>query len=334
MSTNPKNSPEYSDEIDMGQILKLFSRISNSIFQGILAIFIFLKRNIIWFAVVLFLGLLTGFILNNTTPKLQKIDVIVTPNVTSSTYLNDIVSELQSDLRAKDTAFFKNLGVDIGRLEVLDIEITPLRTLDPANQDSEMKFLELLKDFGNSPAIESILRTELQEKTTKDQRITFYFSDKDLGAEYAQKILDYINANSYYSDLLKVLNDNAKERITKNDSIIRQIDILIENYSQKILTDKSTSEGRLVLDNQESLDIPSLIELKNNLVRDTELKKVELESREQAVTIVNFGQAYQLQKPFLLKNMVFYPLIFIAIFLLISLIVFLNRKAIEKDSQN
>ena len=334
MNSQPKSSLEHSDEIDMGQFLKLFTRISNGIFHGVLAIFIFLKRNIFWFAGALILGGLTGFIINRVSPQLQKIDVIVSPNIASSTYLNDVVSEIKSDIKARDTTFFESLGMDISELEVFDIEITPLRTLDPKIQDSDMKFLELLKGFDNSPAIESILRTELQEKTTKDQRITFYFSDKETGADYAKKLLEYINANSFYSDLLDVYNENAKERIVKNDSLINQIDVLISNYSEKILEEKNAAEGRLVIENQESLDIPALISLKNNLIRDTELKKIELEQREEPVTIVNFGEAYRLQKPLLLKNIVFYPIIFVSIFLMISLLLFLNRKAVEKESQN
>ncbi|GGD49978.1 hypothetical protein [Muriicola marianensis] len=331
MSTKPNTPSGPSDEVDLGLLFNAVQRFFSFLFDGILSVYLYLKKNIFWLGGAVILGLVTGFVLKQISPQIEKLDVTVTPNVASPTYLYDIVNEIKSDLQARDTTFFRSIGFEIGEEDFFDLEIIPLRTIDANSKEEELKFLELLKEFNNSPSAEEIIRNELLEKTTKDHKITFYFTETEKGELFAKKILEYINSNDYYSELVKIFNENAEERIALNDSLVTQIDRLIKNYSETLLKEQAASDGRLVLENQESLDVPSLFNLKNNLLRDTETKKIELVKRKDAVTVISFGQAYKPQKPLLLKKIVFYPLIFVSIFLLFSLIVYLNGKAGEKD---
>jgi hypothetical protein len=186
-----------------------------------------------------------------------------------------------------------------------------------------------MKDFGNSPAIGDLVRETLREKTTKDHRITFYFKDPITGEDFAEKLMGYVNSNAYYSQLLQTQRKNAQERIQRNDSLVKQIDLLINNYTEQMTREQGGTEGRLVLENQEPLNVPSLFELKNQLIRDTESKRLELDTKKEAITIVNFGKPHKIIKPLFQKNYVVFPLVFIGGFLLISLIRFLNRKSFE-----
>jgi hypothetical protein len=240
-----------------------------------------------------------------------------------------VVAEIQADIKTKDTAFFQSMGMDIEKMEGFEIEIVPLRSENRGQSENQTQMMELLKDFGNSEAISDILRSELQQRTINEQRITFLFKDPLSGEAYANKIMDYLNANPFYSGLIEVYTTNARNRIHRNDTLIRQIDVLIDNYTQKMLKEQSGSEGRLVLENQEPLNVPSLFALKNELIRDTEARKLELERRKDAITIVNFGKPHKVIKPLFRKNIIFFPLVFVGIFLLISLFRYLNRKAIE-----
>jgi hypothetical protein len=139
----------------------------------------------------------------------------------------------------------------------------------------------------------------------------------------------YINSNPYYQQLLQIQVNNAEKRIQRNDSLYGQIDLLIENYTAKIAREQSGSQGQFTLENQESLDVPSLFRLKNQLIEDTELKKLELQMNRDPISIVNFGNPHKIDKPFVQKNIIFFPLLFVTLFLLISLIRYLNRKALE-----
>lgn len=329
MSDNPSKNQNHSDEIDLGQLFSMIGRGFNRLFRGLLSVFIYFKKNLIILATLVIVGGLIGFGLKYIVGEEQKLDVIVTPNLETKNYLYDVIAEIQSDIKTKDTVFLSSLGIDTDKLEGFKIEITQLKSQRGSGLEDEMKFLDLLKDFENSDAISDIIRAELQDKTTKDQRITFYFNDAITGETYARKIMDYINSNSYYNDLLKVYIENAQNRIQRNDSLIAQIDVLISNYTQKMLKEQATSEGRLILENQEPLNIPSLFELKNRLIRDTEAKRLELEKRQDAITVVNFGQPHEVQKPLFQKNIAVIPLTFVGIFFIFSLIGYLNRKAKE-----
>lgn len=329
MSDNPSKNGNPTEEIDLGQLFTMIGKGFNNLFKWLLRVFMYLKKNMIILGTLVLVGAIIGYALKFVSGEEQKLDVIVTPNLGTKNYLYDVIAEIQSDIRAKDTVFFASLEMDVAKMEGFKIEISQIKAQSGSNLENEMNFLELLKDFENSEAISDILRSELQDKTTKDQRITFYFKDSEKGEAYAHKIIDYINSNSYYTDLLKVYTENAQNRIQRNDSLIAQIDVLINNYTQKMLKEQATSEGRLVLENQEPLNIPSLFELKNELIQDTESKKLELERRQEAITVVNFGQLHKVQKPLFQKNIAIIPIIFVGLFFLFSFIRYLNRKSKE-----
>ncbi|MEZ2413733.1 hypothetical protein ACA086_02140 [Muriicola sp. E247] len=324
----PKNN-QSNDEIDLGQLFALIGKGFNRIFRGLLSVFLYFKKNLVILIVLAIVGLLLGLGLRMIVGEEKKLDVIVTPNLDTKNYLYNVIEELQADVKAKDTAFFNSLGMDIEKMKDFEIEISPLKNKKTSSNEEEMQFLELLKDFENTGAITGILRAELQDKTTRDERITFFFKEDEIGEEYARKIIDYINSNPYYNELLKVYNENAQNRIGLNDSLIRQVDVLINNYTNKMLKEQATTEGRFVLENQEPLNIPSLFSLKNNLIQDIESKRLELEQRQDAITVVNFGKPHKVQKPFFQKNITLIPLVLIGVFFLFSFLRYLNRKANE-----
>ena len=98
-----------------------------------------------------------------------------------------------------------------------------------------------------------------------------------------------------------------------------------------MLKEQNGSEGRLILENQEPLDIPSLFDLKNQLIRDIESKNIELKTNQDAVTIINFGKPHKIIKPLYKKYIFLFPAVFIGVFLLISFIKYLNKKALQME---
>ncbi len=279
--------------------------------------------------VLAILGALTGFGLNQIVSKKMKTEVIVSPNLESKNYLYDVVAELQANIIAKDTVFFKSLGIDVEKLKDFEIEVAPVSGANKKNLETEMKYLELLQTFENSGAISDIVRAEILDKSSLDQRITFFYKDPILGDKYARIFMDYINSNTYYKEIVKTYTENAQDRIKQNDSLVQQINTLIANYSSKMLSENTATEGRIVLDNEQQLNVPELFTLKNDLIRDTESKKLELERRKDAITIINFGKPQKIIKPLYKKNIFLFPLIYIGIFFLFSFLRYLNKKALE-----
>ncbi|MDH3795521.1 MAG: hypothetical protein OER83_01465, partial [Flavobacteriaceae bacterium] len=122
---------------------------------------------------------------------------------------------------------------------------------------------------------------------------------------------------------------NDRSRLLQNDSILGQIDELINTYTTQMNANDQAVEGQLVISEEEELDIPQLFTLKNTLITQSEFKRVELQQRTAPLGIVNFGQSQLVKIPLFGKSIFLIPLIFIGIFILIDIIKYLNKKSRE-----
>lgn len=323
----PKTSSS-NDEIDLGQLFQMIGNGLNKLFNWFLGVFIYFKKNFFILLALVIVGGLIAFGLNQIVVKNLKTEVIVKPNLESKGYLYDVVNEIQSKIKANDTTFFSEIGIKLASLKGYEISID--QTLDTENPDNDLEYLELLEKFQDNGLVTDIIRTEILNKSSLNHRITFLFKDAAQGEKFSQKVMQYINSNSYYSELTQINQTNAQERIKQDEALISQIDGLIKRYSDKMTAEENQlSEQRIVLDGEKESDIVQLLGLKNNLIRDIERKKIELREEKEAISIINFGKPHEVQKPFFGQNFVLIPLILIAIYFFIDIIKFLNRKTKE-----
>jgi hypothetical protein len=330
----PPNDRRPSDEIDLGQLFQMIGRGFTNLFRFFLRLFVYLSRNIIKLGIIILLGLAIGFGLNLIVTKRLKTEVIVKPNLESKNYLYDVVDEIQANIKAADTAFFGEIGIDIEDVRGLRISVEPVEEKgEETNIDDDIKYLELLEKFRGDDLIGDVVRTEILNKSTLNHRITFYYKKAATGKAIAGKLLDYINSNEYFNELVAIYRNNAQDRILQDQSLVVQIDGLVENYSDKLTSRELRGEGRILLDEQEQLDIPGLLNLKNSLIRDIERKKLEIQGQKEAIRVINFGKTQEVQKSFFGKSIVLVPLILIILFFLIDFYKYLNRKAREMQLQ-
>ena len=327
MATNQSPSTQNnSDEIDLGQLFQLIGRGFNAVFRWFLRVFLYLKKNLLLLIGLVVVGLAIGYGLNKIISKKFKTDVIVKPQIESKNYLYDVVNEIQSNIKSKDTLFFQSIGVENIDFNGLNIKIS--RVAEVGNSESDLKYLELLQSFENTDAIADIVRAELQNKSSFNHRITFYYKNADFGREFAQKVLNYINTNTYFNRFLEVYRSNANARIDEDQKLLTQVDQIITNYTTGLAAKGSTSTNeRIVLDNQEQVNIADIFEYKTGLIRDIEAKKLELEERTVPVSVINLGQPQVEQKSFFGKSIVLIPVIFVSVFFILSVLVYLNRKS-------
>ncbi|RRQ50027.1 hypothetical protein DZC72_05465 [Maribacter algicola] len=317
---------DSSDEIDLGQLFQLIGRGFNAIFRFILRVFLYLKKNAFILIGLILLGLAVGYGLNQIVSKRLKTEVIVKPQLNSKNYLYDVIDELQSNIAAKDTSFFQSIG--IMDIDFSGLEITVGKAMEEVTSETDMQYLELLQNFENTNAIADLLRAELEDKSSFSHRITFYYKNKEKGSEFAKKVMDYINSNSYFDDVLQITRNNAENRIEQNQVLLEQVDRIVTNYTNNLASGNNPiSSERIILDNQEQVNIADLFQYKNILIRDIEAKKLELAEQLQPISIINFGKPQIVRKSFFGKNIVLVPIVFILFFFLISFLRYLNRKA-------
>ena len=70
-----------NDEIDLGQLFNIIGKGFTNLFKSFLRLFLYIKRNLIKLGILVLVGLLVGFGLNQIIIKKQKIEVIVKPNL-------------------------------------------------------------------------------------------------------------------------------------------------------------------------------------------------------------------------------------------------------------
>ncbi len=327
---NQQTTKETSsnDEIDLGQLFKMIGKGFNNVFNWFLRIFLYFKKNFFILIGLVLAGAILGFGLNQIVSEKLKTEVIVKPNFESKDYLYDVVNEIQANIMAGDTIFFNKIGFKTTSLKGYDITIDQI--LDKNISDDNLEYLELLEKFQENGLVSDIIRSELLSKSSLEHRITFTYKDPKSGPKFTQKVMEYINSNSYYKELIRINQENAQSRIKQDVSLLVQIDELITRYSDKIAsTESQFGEQRIILDNEKQSNITELFELKNNLIRDIERKKIELQERKEAIRIIYFGEPQVVHKSLFGKSIVFIPLILIAIFFLIDTIKYLNRKAAE-----
>ena len=318
-----------SDEIDLGQLFHMIGRGFNAIFRFFLRVFLYLKKNIFILIGLVIIGLAAGFGLNKIISKKLKTEVIVKPQMESKNYLYDVVEEIQSNISARDTLFFKSIGVDEIDFAGLEVTIAPVDD-NKESTESEMKYLELLQSFENTDAIADIVRAELQNKSSFNHRITFFYKNPALGKVFAKKVMEYINTNPYFEGLIEISRTNANSRIQENQILLKQVDEIISNYTNSLgAKGNNTISDRIVLDNQEQVNIADLFEYKNLLIRDIEAKKMELMERTEPISIINFGKPQVVRKSLFGKNIVLIPLVLVTLFFLTSFLVYLNKKSKE-----
>ncbi|MFD0795843.1 hypothetical protein ACFQZJ_00100 [Maribacter chungangensis] len=322
------NKETSSDEIDLGQLFQIIQNGFNSLFKGFLKVFLYVKTNAIVLLVLIIAGAGIGLGLNQIISKKIKLEVIVKPQMESKNYLYDVVAEIQANIEAQDTTFFNAIGVDF--TDYRGLEITINRVSGDDNSESDIKYLELLQSFEDTEAIADIVRAELQNKSSFNHRITFYYKNKEQGKHFSEKVMEYINSNPYFDGLVTIYRANAESRIKQNKDLLAQVDEIITNYSKKMGRSDGFNGGeRILLDNQETVNITGLLNFKNSLIKDIETKILELAERTEPIKIINFGKPQQVQKAFYGKNIVLIPIIFLGVFFLISFMKFLNRKVTE-----
>ena len=181
---------------------------------------------------------------------------------------------------------------------------------------------------GREESIADIVRAELQNKSSFNHRITFFYKNVELGKQFADKVMAYINTNPYFVGLIEIYRSNATGRIEQNQVLLKQVDEIIANYTNSLAAKGNTSvSDRIVLDNQEQVNIADLFEYKNMLIRDIESKKLELVEKTEPVSVINFGKPQMVQKSFFGKNIVLIPLVLVAGYFLVSFLLYLNQKS-------
>ena len=270
MSTKvPQNSndPEIDLDFISKKIGSFFERINRSIFNSIQ----FFIKNWVIVLILVAIGFALGVVLDNVQ-KTYKHEIIVTPNFKSTDYLYAKIDLINSKINERDTNFLKNV-VGIQQPKILkSIEIKPIADVYNfiTNKPENFQLIKLMAEDGD---IKKVLEENVTSKNYNYQTLLLFTNHKVTEESLTTPLLKYLNTSDYYSKIQKVVYHNVELKIQQTDSIIRQIDGILNNLS-------NSSKGNLKNDKliyyNENTQLNDIIKSKDGLLNEQAIQRVEL----------------------------------------------------------
>lgn len=311
MSATSQNND--NQEIDLSQISKkigvFFENISTAVFRG----FLFLKRNILWLGILSGLGFGLGLFLDKTT-KVYDNEIIVSPNFGSVDYLYAKIDLISSKINDNDTVFLKEVvGIKEPR-KLKKIAITPITDVYKFinNSDKNFEFVKLLAEDGD---IKKIVNEKLTSKNYPYHLISYTTVKQTSNEKTVEPLLNFINNSDYFKIIQKEYLNNVKLKMVENDSIISQINGLLNAFSTT--TNGSQKSDKLVYYNENS-QLNEVIKTKDALVNEQGSHRIELVNLDKIIKDNSITLNIKNTKTVYGKMKLILPLLFIAIFILVG----------------
>lgn len=310
MSTNvPQNNADQ--EIDLTFISKkisgLFERINTSVFKGIQ----FFVRNWITILVLILVGFALGIFLDSKQKKYEH-KIIVSANFGSADYLSAKIDLINSKISEEDTVFLKeNVGIQQPK-SLGKIEIKPIADVYNFIRNKPENF-ELIKLMAEDGDIKKIFDDNMTSKNYSNQAILILTNEKISEEKLIQPLLKYFNTSDYYSKVQKETYNNVTTKMKQNDSIIKQIDAVLSNFS-------NTSKGSLKNDKlvyyNENTQLNDIIKTKDALLNEQSFHRLELIGFDKTIKDNSISINIENQKSLFLKLKFLLPIIFLMLFIL------------------
>lgn len=322
MSSNSTQN-DNNQEIDLGQMMQkiggIFQRFVQFIFRGIL----FLWRHKVKTIFLFIIGVALGFYADSK--KTYDTHIIVRPNFGSVDYVYAKIELLNSKVKENDTVFLKEIGIKNAK-KFGKIKIEPIVDVYKFVEDKERNF-ELIKLMAEDGNIDKVIEGETTSKNYNFHKISFLTSGTTTTGKTVQPILNYLNTTDYFQVIQKEIIQNIKNKITANDTIISQIDVLLNQFSQS--TSSGSKSDKLVYYN-ENTQLNDIIKTKENLIREIGTLKVELINTEKIVKNTSVSLNMENKQGLKGKNKFIYPVILIVLFLLGNMVLRFSKAQIAK----
>ena len=309
-----KNNFKENEELD---IIVLIEKIKLMLLSVSLQIFRRSKKFLLaWkqLSAVIFLGILVGyFTTDDNQPNSKEANVLVKINFDAGNYVYDAVDLINLKISSDDEDFFSQeikLNID----ESIDeISISPVIDIkDIMAKDIQANEIRVL--FENLEYEDGFSVSE-GFKSDYDYHFIKVNVSNNSTIETVNKIIDYFNNNPLFAELKERNIERISSIIFDNEQTIKQIDKLLDFYS----SDNKINSSQLYIDNKD-LRPNELIKTKIDLQNENQdLKRESLTSKETVITINETNVLIE-NNSLTSNKMVYYPLLFVFIYFVCSIL--------------
>ena len=310
-----KNNFKENEELD---IIVLIEKIKLMLLSILLQIFRRSKNFLSeWkrLLAVILVGVLLGYFLtDNDKPSSKEATVLVKINFDAGNYVYDKVDLINLKISSQDTDFFTQ-EIKLNEDETIDeVSISPVIDIkDIMAKDIQANEIRAL--FENLEYEDGFSVTE-GFKSDYDYHFIKVNVSNNSSIETINKVIDYFNNNPLFAELKERNLQRISSIISDNEQTIKQIDKLLEYYT----TETSANNSQLYIDNK-NLRPNELIKTKITLQSENqELKRESLTSKETVITI-NESNVLIENNSLASNKMVYYPFLFLLIYLIVSVLI-------------
>jgi len=288
MSTT--NTPQPSEEVDLGQLFKMIGNAFQRLFQFIGSIFnklflafvwlvFFIKKRAVFLLIAAVAGLALGFILDKTSPPTYKSSIIVKQNYATGENLYGSIDYYNSLLKDGD---YEVLGRVLGlekkvSEEILGIEIEPIIT-DNDRVVMFDKYISGLDSLAASKVEYDEFLKNIKENKHQLQQISIKSKTRANFKNVFDNIIGDINTNTFFvNEQAKDLAELNQQKVALEESLA-QSDSLQRTYKRVLeqqMESKSTSETSITFEGNND----------KNKTREFDLYKNDIELRREIVQI-------------------------------------------------
>ena len=310
-----KNNFKETEELD---IIVLIEKIKLMLLSILLQIFRRSKNFLSeWkrLLAVILVGVLLGYFLtDNDKPSSKEATVLVKINFDAGNYVYDTVDLINLKISSEDTDFFTQ-EIKLNEDETIDeVSISPVIDIkDIMAKDIQANEIRAL--FENLEYEDGFSVTE-GFKSDYDYHFIKVNVSNNSSIETINKVIDYFNNNPLFAELKERNLQRISSIISDNEQTIKQIDRLLDYYT----TETSANNSQLYIDNKE-LRPNEIIKTKVTLQSENqELKRESLTSKETVITI-NESNVLIENNSLASNKMVYYPFLFLLIYLIVSVLI-------------
>lgn len=326
-----ENNTNYASEIDIDQVKQKMRGYVSSFGDKVFDAMLFVKKHIAILIALFVIGAGIGTYLDREAKQyLHKVYVI--PNFNSIDYLYEQVDRIESKLKKNDKEFVKSLGIkDPELLNSIEIEpvvdIYDFLTQAGSSVDHEKSKVELFRIISDNADVNKVITEKVTSRNYRYHLITIGTSKEVDRDEVVDPILNVLNSNPYLLQVQKECIIALHDKVKENDSIIKQINKVVEGYS---LQGRSASPSMLYYNN--NTDITELLNLKNGLVRENGNNRITEIDFQKIIKDIAVVSNINDKVPFVTKFKVILPLLLIALFLVFKALQnFYKRQAAKRQ---
>lgn len=323
MSTSPQTN-QNDQEIDLGQISKKVGDKVQSFIDWMFDGFLFIIRNKFIIGGLFMLGAGLGFYMDKTIKEYDH-QVIVTPNFGSTDYLYSKINLINSKIKERDTVFLKKIGIKKPK-RISKIEVEPIVDVYRFVGDNERNF-EMLKLLAEDGDLKKIVEDNLTSKNYQFHLISYVTEEVSTEEEILNPLLGYLNENEFYKKVQKEYVNNINIKIKENDSIISQIDGILNQFSKAVGSNQKSD--KLVYYN-ENTQLNEIIKTKEALINEQGSKRLELITSDKIVKENSYTLNIENRKALNGKKKLILPFLFVGLFLLFGVLRSFYRRQLAK----